>query len=87
MRDADGFFLNHTLKALNIPFIKVILPGRFTCGGTEGELVVAHGCRKRKKANMWYGRGNRGGSWPPAFPTLFEISQSWLMSDFKVDLV
>jgi len=43
------FFLNQTLKALNIPFIKVVLPGRFKCGGTEGEIVVAHGCRKRKK--------------------------------------
>jgi len=42
-------FLNHTLKALNIPFKKVVLPGRVKCGGTEGEIVVAHGCRKRKK--------------------------------------
>jgi len=25
------------------------LPGRVKCGGTEGEIVVAHGCRKRKK--------------------------------------
>jgi len=22
----------------------------------------------REKANMWHGRGNSGGSWPPAFP-------------------
>ena len=43
---------NHTLKALNIPFKKVVLPGRVKCGGTEWEIVVAHGCRKRKKANM-----------------------------------
>ena len=42
-------FLNHTLKALNIPFKKVVLPGRVKCDGTEGEIVVAHGCRKRKK--------------------------------------
>ena len=42
-------FENHTLKALNIPFIKVVLPGRVKCDGTEGEIVVAHGCRKRKK--------------------------------------
>ena len=21
-----------------------------------------------EKANMWHGRGNSGGSWPPAFP-------------------
>ena len=28
---------------------KVVLPGRVKCGGTEGEIVVAHGCRKRKK--------------------------------------
>jgi len=25
------------------------LPGRVKCVGTEGEIVVAHGCRKRKK--------------------------------------
>ena len=37
-------FENHTLKALNIPFKKVVLPGRVKCGGTEGEIVVAHGC-------------------------------------------
>ena len=37
------------LKALNIPFKKVVLPGRVKCSGTEGEIVVAHGCRKRKK--------------------------------------
>ena len=29
--------------------IKVVLPGRIKCGGTEEEIVVAHGCRKRKK--------------------------------------
>ena len=39
-------FENHTLKGPNIPFKKVVLPGRVKCGGTE---VVAHGCRKRKK--------------------------------------
>ena len=32
------------------------------------EILVAHGCRKRKKANMWHGRGNSGGAWPTAFP-------------------
>ena len=42
-------FENHTLKALNIPFKKVVLPGRVKCGGTEEDIVVAHGCRKRKK--------------------------------------
>ena len=26
-----------------IPFKKVFLPGRVKCGGTEGEIVVAHG--------------------------------------------
>ena len=36
-------FLNHTLKALKLPFKKVVLPGRVKCGGTEGEIVVAHG--------------------------------------------
>ena len=61
-------FENPTLKALNIPFLKVVLPGRVKCGGSEGEIVVAHGCRKGKKANMSPGRGKNGGSWPPAFP-------------------
>ena len=42
-------FKNHTLKALNIPFKKVVLPGRVKCGGTEEDIVVAHGCRKRRK--------------------------------------
>ena len=49
MRDAAGFLKNYTFKALNIPFKKVVLPRRVKCGGTEGEIVVAHGCRKRKK--------------------------------------
>ena len=35
--------------ALNIPFKKVVLPGKIKFGGTEEEIVVAHGCRKRKK--------------------------------------
>ena len=26
-----------------MPFKKVVLPGRVECGGTEGEIVVAHG--------------------------------------------
>ena len=39
LRDAAGF-----LKiTLNIPFKKVVLPGRVKRGGTEGEIVVAHG--------------------------------------------
>jgi len=25
------------------------LPGRVKCGGTEGEIVVAHGCGREKK--------------------------------------
>ena len=41
-------FFNHILKALNVRFKKVVLTGRVKCGGTEGEIVVAHGCRKRK---------------------------------------
>ena len=32
-----------------VPFKKNVLPGRVKCGGTEEEIVVAHGCRKRKK--------------------------------------
>ena len=39
---------NHTLKALYIPFKKVVLSGRVKCGGTEGEIVVAHGCGNRR---------------------------------------
>ena len=46
---SSWIFENHTLKALNISFKKVVLPGRVKCGGKEGEIVVAHGCRKRKK--------------------------------------
>ena len=34
---------------LNISFKKVVLPGRVKFGGTEEDIVVAHGCRKRKK--------------------------------------
>ena len=49
LRDAAGFFKVHALNALNIPFKKVVLPGRVKCGGTEGKMVVAHDCRKRKK--------------------------------------
>ena len=30
-------------QELNVPFKKVVLPGRVKCGGTEGEIVVAHG--------------------------------------------
>ena len=44
LRDAAGFYENHTLKALNIPFKKVVWSGRVKCGGTEEEIVVAHGC-------------------------------------------
>jgi len=31
------------------------LPGRVKSGGTEGEIVMAHGCRKTEKL-MWRGR-------------------------------
>ena len=34
---------NHTLMVLNIQFKKVVLPRRVKCGGTEGEIMVAHG--------------------------------------------
>ncbi len=27
----------------NIPFKKVVMPGRVKCGGPEGEIEVAHG--------------------------------------------
>ena len=30
-------------------FKKVVLSVRVKCGGTEGEIMVAHGCRKTKK--------------------------------------
>ena len=36
-------FENHNLKALNIPFKKVVLSGRVNCCGTEGEILEAHG--------------------------------------------
>ena len=36
-------------QELNVPFKKVVLPGRVKCGGTEEDIVVAHGCQKRKK--------------------------------------
>ena len=36
-------FENHTLKALNIPFKKEVLPGRVKCDDPEEEIVVAHG--------------------------------------------
>ena len=39
----------HTLKALNIPFKKYVLPGRVKCVGPERGIMVAHHCRKRKK--------------------------------------
>ena len=42
-------FGNHTLKTSKIPFKNVVLPGRVKCGGPERKIVVAHGCRKRKK--------------------------------------
>ena len=32
-----------------LDFLKVVLPGRVKYGGMEGEIVVAHVCRKRKK--------------------------------------
>jgi len=47
LRDAAGF-LKITQNALNISYKKVFFPGRVKCSGTEGEIVVAHGCRKRK---------------------------------------
>ena len=42
-------FLKSNFKGITIPFKKVVLPGRVKCGGTEGEIVVALGCGKRKK--------------------------------------
>ena len=62
-----SIFENHTLKALNIQYKKIVLPGRVKCLGPEGERVVVHSCRKRKKL-MWHRRGNSGGSWPPVLP-------------------
>ena len=42
-------FLKSHFKGPKYTIKKVVLPGRVKCGGTEGEIVVAHGCRKRKK--------------------------------------
>ena len=33
---------------------------------------------KKKKTNMWPGRGNSDGSWPPAFPRSFDLPQQML---------
>ena len=68
---------NHNLKALNILFQKVVLSGREKCGGTEEEIVEGHGCQKRKKTNMWHGRGNSGGAWPPASPAPWTRAWKW----------
>ena len=45
----EWIFKNHTLKALNIPFKKVVLPGRVKCGGRKGEKwwLMAAGREKR----------------------------------------
>ena len=42
-------FLKSHFKGSTIPLKKVVLPGRVKSGGTEEEIVVAHGCRKTKK--------------------------------------
>ena len=34
-------YLQSHFKGLNLPFQKVVLPGRVKCGGTEGEIVLA----------------------------------------------
>ena len=52
MSDAAGFFLNQTLKALHIPFKKVVLPGRVKCGGTEGGNSGGSWLPEEKNANM-----------------------------------
>ena len=37
-------------KGLKIYYLKkVVLPERVKCGGPEGEIVLTHGCQKRKK--------------------------------------
>ena len=45
-------FLKITLKALNIPFEKVVMPGRVKCGGSW----------LSEKKLIWQGMGNSGGS-------------------------
>ena len=40
----------HNLK---IPFKKVVLPGRVKCGGTEEDIVVAHGRLPSPARSTW----------------------------------
>ena len=37
-----------------MPFKKVVLPGRVKCGGTEGEIVVAHGRMPSPRSFKWF---------------------------------
>ena len=58
-------FKNHNFNALKLLFKNLITARRIKCCG---RTVVAHGCWKTKKGNMWHGRGKSGGLWPPASP-------------------
>ena len=48
LRDVAGFFKSN-FKGPKYIIKTIFFPGRVKCGGTEGEIVVAHCCRKRKK--------------------------------------
>ena len=73
-KDLNKYFLCDAAGFLKIYHKKVVLPGRVKCGGPEGEIVVGSWLQVEKKANMWHGRGNSGGSWRPAFPRSLYIA-------------
>ena len=43
---------------------------------TQSNLSNISWLPEEKKANMWHGRGNSGGSWPPAFPRSLHTSEN-----------
>ena len=61
-------FEKRIFRALNSPFVNGMNAGRHRCCGIEERTVVAYGCRKTKKGNIWHGRGKCFGLQPPAFP-------------------
>ena len=53
------------------------MPGRVKCGRTEGDIVQWLNAAGREKTKKWHGRGNSGGSWPPAFPCSYDRAGAW----------
>ncbi len=62
--DLEKIPLHGSTKTLIVP--KVIEKQHLN--NPIGRLVTNSGELHLKKANMWHGMGNSGGSWPPAFP-------------------